>query len=83
MAISGFLLYSPNLNQGLFWDDDDFIIHNRFIRNLNWENIRFIFTHNMASQVGSMSPYYRPFLIMSFWANFAVGKLHPFIYHLT
>lgn len=83
LAITGFLLYSPNLNQGLFWDDDDFIVHNRFMQNLNWENIKFIFTHNMLSQVGSSSDYYRPLLSMTFLINFAIGKLHPFIYHLT
>ena len=59
----GFCLFF-NLNNPLFWDDDDWIIRNNFVHTISWDNIKFWLTHNTLAGVGMESNYYRPFLFL-------------------
>lgn len=79
----GFFAYAFNLNNPLFWDDDDWIINNQFVHSISWFNIKFWFTHNTLAGVGLQSNYYRPFLFLTFALNYVVSGIQPLFWHLT
>src|SRR3989338_9533298 len=79
----GFFVYAFNLHNGLFWDDDDWIINNNFVHNITWHNIKFWFTHNTLAGIGLKSNYYRPFLFFTFAVNYAISGVKPLGYHLV
>ena len=79
----GFFIYTFNLHNPLFWDDDDWIINNQFVHSISWDNIKFWFTHNTLAGVGLNSNYYRPFLFFTFAINYLISGVHPLIWHLT
>ncbi len=78
----GFLVYVFNLNNGLFWDDDDWILNNTFVHAVSWTNIKFWFTHNTLAGVGMKSNYYRPLLFFTFAVNYVISGAKPLSYHL-
>ncbi len=78
----GFFVYFFNLNNPLFWDDDDWIIRNNFVHTISWDNIKFWLTHNTLAGVGMKSNYYRPFLFFTFALNYIISGIKPFSYHL-
>ncbi len=82
IVISGFI-YSFNLSNQLFWDDDDWIVNNNFVHDVSWSNIKFWFTDNALAGIGLKSNYYRPFLFFTFALNYIVAGTKPLIYHLT
>ena len=82
VAVGGFI-YSFNLNNKLFWDDDDWIINNNFVHTISWDNIKFWLTHNTLAGVGLKSNYYRPFLFFTFAFNYIIAGVQPFFWHLT
>lgn len=82
LIIIGFSLYAANLNNKLFWDDDDWIINNPAVHSLSWSNIKFWFTHNTLAGIGMKSNYYRPFLFFTFAINYVIDGIKPFGYHL-
>lgn len=83
LVLVGGLIYAFNLHNGLFWDDDDWIINNVFVHSLSWTNIKFWFGHNTLAGVGLKSNYYRPFLFFTFALNYLVAGVKPLFYHLT
>ena len=83
LVVVGGFIYSFNLNNPLFWDDDDWIINNSFVHDVSWTNIKFWLTHNTLAGVGLKSNYYRPFLFLSFASNYMVAGVKPLVYHLT
>src|SRR3989338_10246630 len=78
----GFFVYFFNLDNGLFWDDDDWIINNNFVHNITWHNIKFWFTHNTLAGIGLKSNYYRPFLFFTFAINYIISGVKPLSYHI-
>ncbi|MBI2626717.1 MAG: glycosyltransferase family 39 protein, partial [Parcubacteria group bacterium] len=83
LIVVGFFIYSFNLNNQLFWDDDDWIINNQFVHSISWDNIKFWFTQNTLAGVGLKSNYYRPFLFLTFAFNYMISGIKPLAYHLT
>src|SRR3989344_421716 len=83
LILAGGFVYAFNLNNGLFWDDDDWIINNNFVHTISWDNIKFWLTHNTLAGVGLKSNYYRPFLFFTFAFNYMVAGIQPFFWHLT
>ena len=82
LIVVGFFVYFFNLNNQLFWDDDDWIINNNFVHTISWGNIKFWLTHNTLAGVGLESNYYRPFLFFTFALNYVISGAEPFGYHL-
>lgn len=82
LLAAGFFVYYFNLHNGLFWDDEDWIINNQFVHNLSWNNVKFWFTHNTLAGVGLKSNYYRPFLFFTFALNYLISDIKPLSYHL-
>ena len=82
IAVGGFI-YSFNLNNKLFWDDDEWIVNNIFVHEVSWSNIKFWFSNNTLAGVGLKSNYYRPFLFFTFAFNYIMSGIKPLAYHLT
>jgi len=83
LVVTGSFIYLFNLNNSLFWDDDDWIINNNSVHSISWDNIKFWFSNNVLTGVGLQSNYYRPFLFFTFALNWIISGTGPFIYHLT
>ena len=81
LMVVGFLVYSFNLQNKLFWDDDDWIKGNVFVH--DFAHTKEIFTQNILAGYGLNSNYYRPLLLLSFAGNYAIGSIKPLGYHLV
>ncbi|MBP9822417.1 MAG: tetratricopeptide repeat protein [Candidatus Pacebacteria bacterium] len=79
----GLFLYAFNLHNILFWDDVDWIVSNPSLHALTWENVKFIFTHDVLAGIGQVSNYYRPFLFVTFLFNYIFSGTDPVSYHLV
>jgi len=82
LVIVGSFIYAFNLNNKLFWDDDDWIINNNFVHTVSWNNIKFWFSNDVLAGIGLKSNYYRPFLFFTFALNYVISGIKPFSYHL-
>src|SRR3989344_7328670 len=82
LFVIGAVLYSFNLTNGLFWDDEAWIVNNSFIHDLSWESFKNIFSENVLGGVGLNSNYYRPVLFLTFAINYALSGAEPVSYHL-
>lgn len=80
LFVVGFLIYSANFSNSLFWDDDDWIKNNPFVH--NFSHLKEIFTQNVLAGFGLNSNYYRPLLLLSFAINYSLHGAFPFGYHL-
>jgi tetratricopeptide (TPR) repeat protein len=76
-----FGLYAPNLNNGLFWDDNDWIVGNAFVH--DFSHLKEIFSENILAGFGLNSNYYRPLLLLSFAFNYIISGVKPMGYHLV
>ncbi len=81
LIVIGFFIYAFNLNNPLFWDDDEWIIGNVFVHSFSY--LKEIFTQNVLSGFGLQSNYYRPLLLLSFVFNYVIHGVAPFGYHLV
>jgi len=80
LFVIGFFIYAFNLNNPLFWDDDDWIKNNAFVHSFSY--LKEIFTKNILAGFGLNSNYYRPLLLLSFALNYVIHGIKPFGYHL-
>src|SRR5688572_11171486 len=83
LILVGAFIYSFNLQNELFWDDTDWIVNNPAVHGLSWDNIKFWFSHNILAGIGLTSNYYRPFLFLTFAANYAISGTDPLSYHVV
>ncbi len=79
ITILVFVIYSPVINALLFWDDDDNIINNAYVKNFD---LPAIFTKNQIAGAGFSSNQYRPILSTSFAIEHALVGNWPVLYHL-
>jgi len=79
--ILGFLIYANSFQNQLFWDDDDGIVKNVYIK--SWKFLPNYFTENLIAGAGLHSNYWRPLLLFSFSIDYKIWKLSPLGYHLT
>lgn len=79
LILAGFIAYGNTLKNGLFWDDDEFIKRNEFIRSFSqWPNW---FGQPLTMGAGVNSNYYRPLLMASFTIDYHLWGLWPAGYH--
>ncbi|MFH0969810.1 MAG: tetratricopeptide repeat protein [Patescibacteria group bacterium] len=76
----GFIIYCNTFFNQFFWDDFDSIVNNQYIR--SWSNFPKFFSQNLTAGAGTINNYWRPLLLISFAADYSIGKISPFIYHL-
>ena len=81
LILAGFLVYANALPNQLFWDDDDGIIKNVYLR--DWQNFENFFRENLIAGAGLNSNYWRPLLLITYsiewhlWQDWTPG------YHFT
>lgn len=63
-AFLGFVLYANTFPNRMFWDDYDFILNNRFIK--DWSFLPKFFSENIVAGSGLLSDYWRPALLFVF-----------------
>jgi protein O-mannosyl-transferase len=85
-AVAGVLLatlltYASTFTFGWVYDDPPQIPLNR---NLEWNRLGFLFTHQLwASMAGTQSRFYRPLLTLWFLINKTIFGLNPHWFHVT
>lgn len=83
LLLVGFGLYAVNLQNPLFWDDEDWIVYNPAVHALSWSNTKFLFTKSTLAGIGLTSNYYRPILFLTFASNYVMHGTNPLGYHLV
>lgn len=81
LVIAGFFVYLNTLPNKLFWDDDDGIINNVYIK--DWSYFPNYFSENLIAGAGQVSNYWRPLVLISFAVDYHTFGLAPYGYHLT
>ena len=74
------IVYLPFVNSPLFWDDEQFIYNNQFVRQFA---VKKIFTTNTVAGAGEVSNYYRPLTTLSLVWDYQFWQTNPIGYHLT
>ncbi len=75
--IVGFALYANTLRNEMFWDDNDFIFNNQFLK--SWRYFPKYFSENLIAGAGLLSNYWRPILLTVFsfewrlWQDWSPG----------
>jgi len=77
LVVTGVIIYANILPNEMFWDDNDFILNNRFIK--DWHYWPLFFTDNLLAGTHLISTYWRPLLQTLFalewhgWAGWTPG----------
>lgn len=77
LLVAALVLYAPTLHNPLFWDDNDFIVNNQFIK--DWGLYKNVWTQNVIAGSNLNSNYWRPGLLTVFsiewhlWGNNPAG----------
>lgn len=79
LILAGFIAYGNTLKNGLFWDDDEFITRNEYIRSFRY--LPQWFSQPLTAGAGVNSNYYRPLLMASFTIDYHLWGLWPAGYH--
>ncbi len=74
----GLALYADTFGNQMFWDDFDFILNNRFVRDFSLGNF---FSDNVIAGSGLISNYWRPLLLTVFSLEWHLWHGHVFGYH--
>ena len=76
IVLVGLIAYHNCLTNEMFWDDDDFILKNRYIK--NWKYFPNFFSENIVAGGYLLSNYWRPVLLTVFsFAWHAWGPWEP------
>ncbi|MBI4129132.1 hypothetical protein HY464_00395, partial [Candidatus Peregrinibacteria bacterium] len=72
-----FLVYGQSLgNAFVRWDDSMLIYENPIVREISWKSLKAAFT--------TYDPeLYIPLTFLSYQIDYAIGGMHPFMFHLT
>lgn len=81
LLFSVFVVYLNTFANQLFYDDEDFIYNNTYVKDL--KNFPRYFSENLISGSGKISNYYRPILITTFATEYSVFQNLTFIYHFN
>ncbi|MBI4359264.1 MAG: tetratricopeptide repeat protein [Candidatus Nealsonbacteria bacterium] len=81
LIVVGFLLYANSFGNRMFWDDDDNILKNQYIK--DWQYFPRYFSENLIAGAGLMSNYWRPLLLTVFSLEWKLWGSWPPGYHLV
>src|SRR3989338_5652455 len=79
LLVIGLAIYANSFNNQLFWDDDDVITNNVFIK--DWRFWPKFFSQSLIAGAGQVSNYWRPLLLFSFSLDYHLWGLNPVGYH--
>lgn len=77
----GLIIYGNSFNNMFFWDDDDSIVNNEYIKDLR--HIPKFFSENLIAGAGQTTSYWRPLVLLSFSMDYHIWGLEPVGFHLT
>ena len=80
LIVVGFIVYGNTFVNEMLWDEHDLIINNEYIR--DWKYFPKYFSENLIAGSGIVSNYWRPLLLISFFIDYKIGGLEPFVYNL-
>ncbi len=72
-----FVFQGAKDNQFSNWDDDYYVVNNQYIRALNWENLKALFTKDITMN------NYHPLCLLSLAFNYYFAQLNPSSYYMT
>lgn len=78
LFLVGIFCYGNTLGNGLFFDDEQFIYNNPYVKTFDLTGF---FSRSLSSESGQVSNYYRPLLFLSFGVEYLLFKDSGFIYH--
>lgn len=81
LVLVGFTLYVNSFQNQMFWDDDDFILNNKFVH--EWRYAPKYFSENLIAGAGLLSNYWRPMLLSVFSLEWHLWSDWPAGYHLV
>jgi tetratricopeptide (TPR) repeat protein len=81
LIIVGIIIYSNALTNQLFWDDNDGIVNNAYIK--DWQYLPNYFSENLIAGAGLSSNYWRPILLITYAIEWEIWGLWPPGYHLV
>ena len=81
LALFGAVLYGNSLKGKLFWDDEETVVQNVFIRSPSYLKEIFLSTYHAGA--GKQFNSYRPLATASFLLDYQLWRLQPLGYHLT
>ncbi len=77
-----FIIYLNSLQNGfLAGDDEEIMQRNHYLR--NWQDFPKFFTENYKAGSGTISNYYRPFLLLTFGLITKTAGFNPLFFHLA
>ncbi len=79
--VVGLGIYANSFDNEFFWDDDDSIVKNVYIK--DWKYLPNFFTENLIAGAGQVTNYYRPILLISFALDHHLWGLDPLGFHFT
>ncbi len=77
--IFGFIIYANTFAVPIFWDDEDNITNNQYIK--NWDYFPRFFSENLIAGAGLVSNYWRPMLLVIFSTGWHIWGDWPGGYH--
>lgn len=81
LCTSAICVYANTFHNQMFWDDNDFILDNAYIKNIS--NFPKFWTENLIAGSGLLSNYYRPTLLSVFSIEWHLWGNNPIGYHVT
>jgi len=78
--IVGLLLYGNTFSNEFIWDDYEGVVYNDYIKDRS--HFPEYFTQSLVSGAGMENNYWRPLVLFSFYADYKLGELDVFWYHL-
>jgi hypothetical protein len=72
LIVLAVLIYLPSLPNEMFWDDDDFILKNRYVK--DWAYFPKFFSENLVAGSFLNSNYWRPLLLIIFSTEWHIWK---------
>src|SRR5437870_2229809 len=80
-VLLGFGMYANSFHNQMFWDDNDGIVNNVFIK--DWHYLGKFFSENLIAGSGLTSNYWRPLLLTIFSVEWHLWHLHVGGYHFV
>jgi len=77
----GIFIYGNALGNQLFWDDNDGIVNNAYIK--DWQYLPNYFSENLIAGAGLSSNYWRPVLLVIYSLGWQTWGLWPTGFHLV
>ena len=81
LLAAGLLIYSNSFGNQMFWDDNDGILNNVYIK--DWHYWPKFFTENLIAGAGLISNYWRPMLLTVFSLEWHLWQNNVLGYHLV